>query len=163
MWYTSFIEKIVLKTFIYVGVVATFAIFLCFVFTPNWFDPKCVGVVDRIDKESIVQHLKLTSAVYDVYYFKIRGGDKFYTYNIEAIDQFGINNIVGHKISFKYKEEIISTYGYRISELNINHKRIFPDEYADTKGFLFLLLVAIFTSAWTIWGFIINYRKTGNL
>lgn len=163
MWFSSIVKKVVLKTNPYVGVLFGLALFMCYVTFPDWFNPKCSGIVDEITAGRNQLYSKTPISI-DVYYFKIKGesATEYYSSNMETINKFGINNIIGHKVDFKYEKDA-SQYRYHINELFVDKIRVYPEKYLAEKIFLFVLLITLTTGTWTIWGFVINYKKTGEI
>lgn len=161
MWFSRVAKKMVLKTYTTVGVISVFALFMCFVTKPNWLKKQGVGIVEKVTKGSISHHLKLGSFQFDVFFIKLEGDySEYYSLQTKKIEKLGINNLVGHRIDFKYDE---ADGQCCIGELFVDNQRIYPEEYESTKTFFSFFLIALLAGVWSILGFVIVYKKTGEI
>lgn len=160
-WFSRIIKKMVLKTYTTVGVIFVFALFMCFVTKPNWLKKQGAGIVEKVTKGYVSSHLKSGSIQFDVFFIKIEGDYyEYYSLETKKIERLGINNLIGRRIDFKYDE--VDGQG-SIDELFVDNQRIYPEEYESTKTFFSFFFIALLAGVWSIWGFVVVYKKTGEI
>jgi hypothetical protein len=156
--FTDWLKRLAYKYTILLSLVAVFSYGAVYLTHPSFFHPKAEGIVEKIVKDSFKRKASRHSwAEVEEYRIFIKAFGSYTTLKMAAIDSFGIENIIGQKVTFRYSENRITKFNTLYSLSIENQFVVEANDYI--FEFFLSLLAAIFSTWGALYGFKVNYLK----